>query len=117
MALPHYKVSRDAAVNNTAQTLSTGPGAVAYFQLTNGGVVDADFHFYDVAAAGVTVGSTTPKCSFSVPAGTGATVRGGYEYNGPPIEFETAITYSATQVDGSSDPAVAPKLGVIVYKG
>ena len=108
---------RDTSVDNTNQVVKVGSGRVYWFKLTNGGVVDAWFHFYDALTANVTVGTTVPKLSFCVPAGASATVTAQYEYDGIPIHFETGIIYAATTTPtGGTDPVVKPTLGGLLYR-
>lgn len=112
----HTKTLRDVSVDNTNQEVKATPGTVFYFLLTNGGTVDAWFHLYDALTANVTVGTTAPKASFVVPAGTSSTVVGAYEYGGPPLEFQVGIIYAATTtVGGGVNPTVKPVLGHLSY--
>ena len=117
MADIKYKVLRDTSVDNSNQVVKASGGRVRHFLLTNGGVVDAWFHLYDALTADVVVGTTTPKISFVVPAGTSATVVGAYEYTGPTLWFETGIIYAATTTPtGGTDPVVKPTLGLLQYR-
>lgn len=114
---PHYKHIRDTSVDNSNQVVKIGGGEVAYFQGSNGGVVDAYLHFYDALTANVTVGTTVPTYSFLIPAGTAATTAGAYEYTGPPLHFEIGCVYAAvTDMTGSTNPSVKPALGLLLYR-
>ena len=113
---PHARTIRDTSVDNTNQVVRTTAGRVYYFLLSNGGTVDAWFHLYDALTADVTVGTTVPKASFVVKAGTSATVVQTYEYNGVPLHFEFGIIYAATTTPtGGTDPVVKPTLGILAY--
>ena len=118
MAGSPYNTLRDASVDNTNQVAKVGNGEVAYFQVTNGGTVDAYLHFYDALTADVTVGSSpAPIATFLVPAGTAADHAGAYEYNGPPIKFEVGLVYAATTTfAGGTNPTTKPALGIMSYR-
>ena len=120
MATP-YRTVRDEGVTATVtgQVVKIGEGEIAYFVITNGGVVDAYFHIYDALVADVSVGTTVPKASFPVPAGADATHVGICEYNGPPIHFEVGAVYACTTsplAAGSTTPVVSPNLGTLQYR-
>jgi hypothetical protein len=91
---------RDADVDNTAQSCKTTRGKIYGYHIQNPNASDAWLQFYDAATGDVTVGTTTPKVSLVVP-GSGAIE----EHPTEPIQFETAITYSATTTAaGGTDP-------------
>lgn len=114
---PHFLTLRDTSADNTNQVVKIGQGSVKHFILTNGGTVDAWFHLYDGLTAAVIVGTTVPKASFVVKAGTSATVVQSYEYLGPPIHFETGIIYACTTTPtGGTDCVTKPTLGVLSYR-
>jgi hypothetical protein len=93
---------RDADVDNTAQALKTTAGRLLGVHVQNPNASDAWLQLYDAATGSVTVGTTTPKLSFVVPA------NGGYTdtFQGEDaISFATAITYAATTTAaGGTDP-------------
>ena len=69
-------------------------------EVSNPNTVDAFVQLFDVAAASVVVGTTTPKLSFIVPA-SGAMDK---EW-GRGIQFNAALTYACTTTaTGSGDP-------------
>lgn len=112
-----YKTARDTSVDNTNQALKVGNGEIAYFQITNGGTVDAYFQIYDALTASVTVGTTAPTWTFLVPAGVGATQVGAYEYTGAPLKFEVGAIYACTTTPtGGTDPTTKPVLGILRYR-
>lgn len=112
-----YLTIRDTSVDNTNQVVKAKPGHVRHFILTNGGTVDAWFHLYDGLTANVTVGTTTPKASFVVPAGASATQVGAYEYEGPALDFQKGIIYACTTtLTGGDDCTTKPALGVLSYR-
>ena len=113
-----YKTHRDTSVDNTNQVLKASPGHIAYFQISNGGTVDAYLQFYDALTAAVTVGTTTPKCTFLVPAGVGATQVGAYEFTAlPELDFQVGIVYACTTTPtGGTDPTTKPMLGIMLYQ-
>lgn len=104
----------DSDGDNSAQSVKTSGGRIHYIEVSNINAADAFLQLFDVAAASVTVGTTTPKQSFLVPKGDG-TNRGGMDrvFN-PPLEFQIAITYACTTTaTGNGDPSV----GLIVNVG
>lgn len=113
-----YLTLRDTSADNTNQVVKASPGHVVYFQISNGGTVDAYLHFYDALTANVTVGTTTPKATFLVPAGVGTTQVGAYEFTGgAALDFQTGIIYAcSTTVTGGTDCTVKPVLGILQYK-
>lgn len=95
----------DASVGATAQTMSASPATLASLQVTNPNATDMYLQIFDATAP--TIGVTTPKSSFWVPA------LGAYDAEiGPDgIEFATAITYAATTTSTGSG---APGTGLIL---
>lgn len=96
----------DADANNTAQVLKASAGRLYALEVSNPNTTDVFVQLFDVAAGGVTVGTTTPKLSLLVPGGTGASNRGGMDkVFTVPVAFDTAITYAVTTTPtGSADP-------------
>lgn len=102
---------RDADVDNTAQACKASAGNLYGISVQNPNSADAWLQLYDVAAGSVTVGTTTPKLSLLIPA-NGVV----YEQWVPPIEFSTAITYSATTTAaGGTDPTTG-LVGNLLYR-
>lgn len=95
----------DSDGDNTAQSIATIGGYLDALHVINSNTSQAFIQLFDVAAASVTVGTTTPKQSFLVPAGDG-TNSGAFERQfSPPIPFSTAITYACTTTaTGNGDP-------------
>ena len=108
---PGLLTVRDADIDNTAQACKTASGRLYGYHIQNPNAADAWLQLYDVAAAGVTVGTTTPKVSLVVPAS------GAIEaFSVVPVEFETAITYSATTTAaGGTDPTTG-LVGTLFYR-
>lgn len=99
----------DASGDNTAQVLYAGAGKVFYIHAINRNTADAYLQFFDLAAADVTVGTTTPKLSFLVPGGNGTTA-GAFEahFDAAPLEFELRVTYACTTTaTGGTNPTTA----------
>lgn len=90
----------DADGDNTAQACKTSAGSLYGLHIINSNVADAYLQLFDLAVASVTVGTTTPKQSYIVPA------QGAVEMVfSVPLEFLTAITYSCTTTPtGNGDP-------------
>jgi len=102
----------DADGDNTAQAVKTSAGQLYGFELTNTNAVDAYVQFFDLATGDVTVGTTTPKVSFLVPAAeTSTTVAGATtKHFDDPVGFDVAITYACTT---TATGAVDPTIGII----
>lgn len=102
----HLRTLLDADGDNTAQACKTSEGDLHYIHALNPNSVDVYLQLFDVVAASVSVGTTTPKVSFLVPAGNGTDAGGFTENFGDyPVHFETAITYACTTTaTGGTDP-------------
>lgn len=102
----HLRTLLDTDGDNTAQACKTTAGDLMYVHVINVNSVDTWLQLFDAAAADVTVGTTTPKLSFLIPAGNGTDAAGFTENFGNfPVHFETAITYACTTTaTGSGDP-------------
>ena len=98
------------AVSNTAVAVKASAGKLHTFEASNPTTADAFLKFYDTAQGSVTVATDVPKWSILVPAGGGATIRGGADaYYVAPIDFGTAITIACTteSAAGNTAPATA----------
>jgi|TARA_R100000306_G_scaffold62222_2_gene67745 hypothetical protein len=95
----------DSDGDNSAQACKTSNGRLYGVEVSNPNSADAYLQLFDLATGSVTVGTTTPKLSFLVPAGNG-TIDGAYDdYWTDGIEFNVAITYACTTgVATSGDP-------------
>ena len=113
----HLKSLFDSDGDNTAQAVKTSAGDIAYLHIVNTNSVDTYLQLFDLAAADVTVGTTTPKLSFLVPAGNGTDAGGFTENFGDrPIHFEVAITYAcATSATSNGDPTVGLTVNVLYH--
>ena len=104
---------RNAAVTNTAVAVKASAGKVWWYNIHNPGVALAYLHFYDVAAASVTVGVTVPTLSLALPSIATASVALDAA-NAVGIQFSTAISVAATTTPGG---AVAPGTALVVNAG
>lgn len=97
-------VFRNASVSNTAIAVKAADlGRVWDIHAFNGNSVDVYLHFYDIAQASVSVGSTTPKISFWIPANGSIDRHQRYAWG-----FTTAITVACTtSLAGGSAPSSA----------
>ena len=96
----------DSDGDNTAQAIKAGAGQLIMLEVSNINAADAFVQLFDLATGDVTVGTTTPRLSFLVPAGDGS-VYGHMEkiFIAVPISFEVAITYACTLTPtGSGGP-------------
>ena len=97
----------DADGDNSAQVMKASDGVLLFLEVSNPNAADAYLQLFDLAAGDVTVGSTTPKLSFLVPAGDGTKDGAMDKVFVGGIDFSTAITYACTvEVAGNTDPSV-----------
>ena len=94
---------RNTAITNAAVAVKSSAGNLYWLHVENAGTAKAYLNFYDGAAGGITVGSTTPTLSLVIPAS------GGYTDPLPlPVAFATAITIAATTTPtGGTAPGTA----------
>lgn len=67
-AIRTQKAKLDTSVANSAEDISTSPGFLTYLQCINPSATLGYLQIFDVPAASVTVGTTTPILSFPIPA-------------------------------------------------
>lgn len=103
---PGKKPYFNAALLATKQAVKTSPGRLYGLHIQNPNAADAWVQFFDVASAGVTVGTTTPNWSVWVPALSGLD---DLDF-AVAIEFNTALTIAATT---TATGAVAPGIGLV----
>ena len=107
-------VFRSVTLTNTAVAVDASPGTVSMIHAANtgGSAALCYLQLYDVAAASVTVGTTTPTITLAIAASTVLTLP-----LSTPIQFATAISAAATTTAGGST-ACSPILQstVIEYK-
>ena len=91
----------DGDGDNTAQAVKAAPGRIYAMEVSNPNTANAFIQLFDALAANVTVGTTTPKQSYIVPA-SGAMDK---SFADSPLEFGVGITYACTTTaTGSTDP-------------
>jgi hypothetical protein len=108
MALATYFNSNLLA---TAVAARTNGAKLVYFEFQNPNNVDCWVQLFDLALANVTVGTTTPKQSFLVPA------NGGNDKVFPDsgfIDFVNGVSIAATTTATGSG---APSTGLVVNMG
>ena len=115
MAIKYLRTLLDTDGDNTAQSVVAKAGQIHYIHVVNPNSVDTYLQLFDVAAASVTVGTTTPKLSFLVPAGNGTDSGGFTENFGEfPIHFENFVTYACTTTaTGSGDPTTGLTVNIM----
>lgn len=91
-------------LTNAAQAIKAAAGQVYGYYIYNPEGAVTFVHFYDVAAAGVAVGTTPPKFTLAIPAGSAANL-----ITEIGLEFTTAMSISATTTVGGNG---APATGV-----
>jgi hypothetical protein len=99
---------RTAALTNTAVAISAAAGSVYGYEIHNPAAATTYWQVYNVAAASVTVGTTTPYKSIGIPAGATALISMPV-----PWSLGTAISHAATTTaTGSTAPATALAVNV-----
>jgi hypothetical protein len=97
----------------TAVAVKAGGGRLHQIYLYNPNAFVVWLHFYDVAAAGVTVGTTPRKYTFPIPA----SFAGALFISPVPIGFATAIAIAATKTAATGNAVPDVGLGVFIgYK-
>lgn len=104
---------RDPAVTNTAVAIKASAGKLHWYNLYNPNASLAYVHFYNVAAASVTVGTTTPAISIALPSTANGTVAVD-SYNGLGLDFSTAISVAAST---TATGGIAPSTALVVNAG
>lgn len=104
---------RDPAVTNTAVAIKASAGKLHWYNLYNPNASLAYVHFYNVAAASVTVGTTTPAISIALPSTANGTIA-LESYNGIGLDFATAISVAAST---TATGGVAPGTALMVNAG
>lgn len=102
--LSHF---RNAAVSNTAVAIKASAGKLHGYNLYNPNASLVYVHFYNVAAASVTVGTTTPIRSVALPSTANGTIAVEREFS-LGIAFSTAISVAcSTTATGGTAPGTA----------
>lgn len=105
----------DSSVVATAEAGRTIGGYIKKLHVINPNVTDAYLQLFDLAVADVTLGTTTPKVSFLIPAGSGG-ASGAYadDFGVDGLHFQTAITYACTTTaTGNTAPTTGLILNVV----
>lgn len=103
----------DSDGDNTAQTMKGSAGNLYFLEVSNPNASDAYIQLFDESGS-ITVGTTTPKLSFLVPAGDGTKDGAMDKVFTIPIAFANSIKYACTTTaTGSTDPTT----GLIVNGG
>lgn len=100
---------RSLDLDETEEQVKATPGQVYGYYFYNASAGVRHLKLYDATAANVTVGTTTPKGTFPLPAGAAANV--GFAH---PIQFSTAITIAATTGVADNDTGAPAANDVIV---
>lgn len=102
---------RNTALSNTAVAVKASAGNVYYIHFYNTNTSDCFVQLYNVAQGSVTVGTTTPDITFTVPGGNGIL---DTSFDSSPFSCGTAITIAATTtITGGT----APGTGLLVSMG
>lgn len=100
------------ALTSTAQVLKASTGNVYGYYVYNPNSIAQFVHFYNVAAASVTVGTTAPLMSLTIPPTSAANLMGSMGINFSNAGFSIAATATA---GGSGAPSTALD-AVVWYK-
>lgn len=101
------QVSRNAALSNTAVAISAISGRLYGWHVFNPGTALAYVQVYNLAAASVVVGTTTPTITLALPSNSTSNV-GVDGLFSIPVEFSSAISMAATTTPtGGTAPGTA----------
>lgn len=110
-------VYRDEDIDETAVAVKASAGQIYWVHVINFDATPVYLHFYDVAAASVTVGTTAELCSFAVPSQGTANGAGFTMHFDHGIQFSTAIaTACTTTIGGTAGPALNEVILNVGYK-
>lgn len=98
------------ALTNSAQVIKASAGNLYGYYIYNPNIVSSYVLFYNVAAASVTVGTTTPAMVLCIPALTAANI--SYNY---PVPFTNAGWSIAATTDGGGNTAPSTSLEVVIF--
>jgi hypothetical protein len=99
------------ALTATAQVIKASAGQVYGWYIMNPNGVTIYVHIYNVAAASVTVGTTTALMNIAIPAGSAANIIGTQG-----ITFDTAMSCAATTTGGGNTaPSTALEVMIFYY--
>lgn len=104
-------------VDETEDDVKTSPGKVFWIHAMNLATTKRYLKFYNATAANVTVGSTTPVLTLTLPADSGGLGAGFSESFPGGIQFDTAICIAATTGFAVADTGAPGANEVIVNLG
>lgn len=108
-------VLRDPALTNTAVAVKASAGRLYGYHIFNPGTALAYVQIYNVAAASVVVGTTTPIITLAMPSNSSSNVGVDHLFS-TPVTFATAIAVAATTTPtGGTAPGTAIVVNVF-YK-
>lgn len=97
------------ALTNSAQVIKASAGKLGGYYFHNPNAASSYIHIYNIAAASVTVGTSTAPMNFCIPAGSSANLD-----LGAGIAFDTAMSIAATTT-GGGNTAPTTALEVMVW--
>jgi len=109
-----YRTYFDGDADNTAKAVKTSAGRIHMIEVSQINNTDSFLQIFDLAAADVTVGTTTPEQSYAIPLGDGTNI-GGFDMNfgEAGMDFQAAITVAVTTTaTGSGDPTTGAVLNI-----
>lgn len=106
-----WLVSSQTALSNTKVAVYASAGVLGGYMFFNPAAAVTYIQVFDVASAGVTVGTTTPTYVIPIPAGGGANLE---ILKG--IKHATAITVAATTSPTNSTAPSSALVGFFLYK-
>ena len=98
----------------TATAVAAREGTIYFIEVSNPTTDDVYLQLFDVAAADVTLGTTTPTLALLVPAGTSTTDRGAMDKMFPEgLYFGTSITAAiTTTATGNTAPGTGATVNI-----
>lgn len=99
------------ALTSTAQAIKASAGQIYGYYIHNPNTSTAYVIVYNIASGSVTVGTSTPKLVFAIPAGSSANVEFS---NG--IAFDTAMSAAATTTGGGNTAPTTALEAMFFYK-
>lgn len=115
-----FLTARSTALTNTAVAIKASAGSLMGWNFINVNTVAVYIKFYDVAAASVTVGTSSVKATIAVPAGSASNPAVNmFSPDLVPFEvFSTAMSFACVTelVDNSSTAPTIPIYASVRYK-
>lgn len=103
--------AQTTALTSTAVEVKASAGQLYGYWFYNPNDEVTYLNFYNIAQGSVTVGTSTVKAQFALPAGAAANISFAQG-----IEFSTAITVSATETEGTNTAPDTAVFALVLFK-